>query len=167
MARPVQTSWLSDAVRGAIAGAVGTWLMDLATTGLVEGQSGDSKRREEAARPNDKSSLANLLDRIEAATGASLDDARRTTAIQVMHYGLGALPGAAYGVVRRRLPLFGAGRGLVYGLALFAVNDEYLNMKLGLAGPFGAYPADTHWRGLVGHAVLGAATDTGIDLLGG
>jgi hypothetical protein len=30
-----------------------------------------------------------------------------------------------------------------------------------------AYPLETHWRGLVGHAALGVATDTTIELLGG
>ena len=52
-------------------------------------------------------------------------------------------------------------------MAVWAVNDEYLNTRLGLAGPFAAYPIETHFRGLVGHVVLGVATDTGISLLGG
>ena len=47
------------------------------------------------------------------------------------------------------------------------VNDEFLNTRLGLAAPFGAYPIETHLRGLVGHLVLGVATDTTIELLGG
>lgn len=52
-------------------------------------------------------------------------------------------------------------------LALFAVNDEYLNTRLGLVGPIEAYPPETHLRGLAGHAVLGVGTETGIQLLGG
>ncbi len=154
-------------VRGALAGAVGTWLMDLVTTGLLEGQSKESLQREKEARPNGRSSVANLVDRIEELMGVALEPDQRSMATQAIHYGLGILPGALYGSLRNRLPILGAGRGVVYGVILWAVNDEYLNARLGLAGEFGAYPLKTHWRGLVGHIALGVATDTSIDLLGG
>jgi hypothetical protein len=36
-----------------------------------------------------------------------------------------------------------------------------------LASAPSAYPPETHIRGLAGHAVLGVATETGIQLLGG
>ncbi len=72
-----------------------------------------------------------------------------------------------YGSLRNRLPLLGAGRGVVYGVILWAVNDEYLNARLGLAGEFGAFPLKMNWRGLVGHIACGVAMDTSIDLLGG
>ena len=58
-----RTSLLAAALRGGIGGLVGTWLMDLVTTGLLEAQSEESKRQEDAARPNGKSSVANLVDR--------------------------------------------------------------------------------------------------------
>jgi uncharacterized membrane protein YagU involved in acid resistance len=141
--------------------------MDLVTTGLVEGQSPETAEREEAARPNGKGAVANLIDRIDSDYRLSLSDGQRLALTEAIHFGLGMAPGALYAVVRHRLPLVGAGRGLLYGLVLWAVNDEYLNIKLGLAGPFDAYPLETHWRGLVGHAVLGVGTDVGIDLLGG
>ncbi len=152
---------------GALAGAVGTWLMDLVTTGLLEGQSKESLRWEKEASPNGKSSVANLVDRIEGLAGVTLKGDQRSMATHAIHYGLGILPGALYGSLRNRLPLLRAGRGIVYGLILWAVNDEYLNARLGLAGGFGAYPLKTHWRGLVGHIGLGVATDTTIDVLGG
>ena len=152
---------------GALAGAMGTWLMDLVTTGLLEGQSKESLRWEKEASPNGKSSVANLVDRIEEFTGVTLEPDQRSMATQAIHFGLGILPGALYGSLRNRLPLLGAGRGVVYGVILWAVNDEYLNARLGLAGEFGAYPLTTHWRGLVGHIALGVATDTTIDVLGG
>lgn len=152
-------------IRGAVAGAVGTWLMDLATTGMYAGQSEETTRQEEAARPNGRGSVANFVARAEAATGLELTDGQRATAGQAMHYALGVVPGALYGALHERLPL--PGRGVLYGLLLFAVNDEYVNTRLGLAGPFGAYPLATHARGLVGHLVLGMTTDTIVELLGG
>ncbi len=160
-------SAVADAARGAIAGVVGTWLMDLVTTGLLEGQKPETAQREEAARPNGKGSVENLVDRIESISGRAFDERQRTMLTQVIHFGLGAGPGALYAALRPHVPLIGAGRGLLYGFLLWAVNDEFLNIELGLAAPFGAYPTETHWRGLVGHAVLGMATDSGVDLLGG
>jgi len=158
---------MKELARGALAGAIGTWLMDLVTTGLLESQSKASMQREKEASPNGKSSVANLVERIEELTGVDLEPGQRSIATQAVHYGLGVLPGSLYGSLRNRLPLLGAGRGVVYGVILWAVNDEYLNARLGLAGDFGAYPLQTHWRGLVGHIALGVATDTAIDVLGG
>jgi hypothetical protein len=157
----------TNGFRGAVAGAAATWLMDLVTTGLLDARSAETTRREEAARPNGKGSVENLVDRIEAMMGRPLTGSQRATAMQAIHFGLGIGPGALYAAVRRDLPLIGAGRGLVYGILLWAVNDEYLNTKLGLAAPFAAYPVQTHWRGFVGHVVLGMATDAGVDVLGG
>lgn len=158
---------LADLLRGALAGTAATWLMDLVTTALLQGQAAEVTAREEAARPNGKHAVENFVDRLQAELSLTLDERQRAIAVQVVHYGLGAAPGALYALLRRRLPLVGAGRGLLYGVALWAVNDEYLNTALGLAGPPDAYPLETHWRGLVGHAVLGVATDVGVDLLRG
>jgi hypothetical protein len=158
---------LRDAIRGALAGAAATWLMDQVTTGLYEAQPPEVTRLEAAGRPNGKSSVANLVDRVEAETGITVPAARRPAIENAIHYALGAVPGAVYGVLRRYLPFARLGRGLAFGLAVFALNDEYLNTKLGLAGPIEAYPPETHLRGLAGHAVLGVGTETGIQLLGG
>jgi hypothetical protein len=45
------------------------------------------------------------------------------------------------------------------------VNDEVLAPALGLASGAARYPWQAHARGLVGHLVLGAATDTVLDVL--
>jgi len=141
--------------------------MDQVTTGLYEAQPPEVTKLEAAGRPNGKSSVANLVDRVESATGFTVPAPGRPTVENVIHYALGVVPGAVYGVVRRYLPFARLGRGLAFGLALFAINDEYLNTKLGLAGRMDAYPPETHLRGLAGHAVLGVGTETGIQLLGG
>jgi len=158
---------LRDALRGAVAGAAATWLMDLVTTAMLSGQSRAVTAREQAAQPNGKSSVANLIDRVEAKTSLTLPAARRPAVETGVHYLLGIIPAAMYGVVRRYVPVVRAGNGLGYGLAVFAANDEYANAALRLSGPPQAYPVQTHLRGLTGHAVLGMATETGIVLLGG
>jgi hypothetical protein len=156
-----------DAIRGAVAGAAATWLMDRLTTGMLESQAPAVTAREEAAQRNGKSSVANLVDRFEASTGLTVPAKRRPTIETSIHYLLGIVPGAIYGVVRRRLPLMRIANGLGFGMAIFAVNDEYANTALKLSGPPRAYPLQTHFRGMAGHAVLGMATETGIVLLGG
>jgi hypothetical protein len=160
-------SILGDAVRGAIAGAAATWAMDQFTTVMLEAQAPEVTKQEESARPNGKGSVTNMVDRFEAQTGVVVPEERRPLIETAVHYALGAVPGAIYGVLRRWIPFARLGSGVAYGLLLFAANDEYVNTRLGLAGPPGAYPPETHLRGLAGHAVLGVSTETGIQLLGG
>lgn len=160
-------SLFGDAARGAIAGVAATWAMDQVTTVMLSVQAPEVTKLEEGARANGKSSVTNLVDKVEAGTGLVVPRKHRPLAEQVAHYALGAVPGAIYGVARRWLPFTRAGSGLLYGLGVFTLNDEYLNTRLGLSAPPQAYPPETHMRGLAGHAVLGVATETGIQLLGG
>jgi hypothetical protein len=153
-------------VRGAVAGGVATWVMDVVTTKVQSYQSPADSEREKAAWPNGRPSVDNLVDLAAMTLGAKLDKRQKAATSTITHYALGALPGAGYALLRNRIPLLGAGRGVAYGLLLWAVNDELLNTALGLAGPPEAYPASSHVRGLIGHVVLGVATDLGIDLLG-
>jgi hypothetical protein len=147
------------AARGAAAGAIGTWVMDRVTTAMYERHSAADIEREQAAWPNGKSSVENLVDGSAARIGLTLRPEARERLIQLTHYGLGVGPGVLYAMLRRRVPLLGAGMGVAYGLLLFAVNDEFMNTALGLSGPPDAYPASSHVRGLVGHVTLGITTD--------
>lgn len=147
------------ATRGAIAGAIGTWAMDWATTKMWDRESAEDRAREEAAWPDGKPSVPNMVDFGERISGFRFNAEARPMVEQVVHYGLGVGPGVLYALLRHRVPLLGAGRGTVYGLLLFAVNDELLNTAMGFAGPPAAYPAAAHLRGLVGHVTLGVVTD--------
>ncbi len=158
-------SWFGDAIAGGAAGAVATWVMDLATTGFLQQQPDAASEQEREVQPNDRSSVGNIVARLDDALGLDLDEGGRATASTVVHYGLGAVPGAIYGILRGRLPGARLGNGLGYGLVLWAVNDELLNSALGLSAAPAEYPADTHWRGLVGHVVLGLVTDSMLSLL--
>src|SRR4051812_24738602 len=109
--------------------------MDLVTTGMQQSQSEEDAELEKAAQVNGRSSVENLLELIETQVGTRVDDDARPMVLQALHYGLGIGPGAVYGVLRGRVPLIHAGRGLLFGALVWAVNDEYLNTALGLAGP--------------------------------
>lgn len=156
---------LRDLVRGALAGTIATWLMDQVTTALYQGQSKAVTAKEKAARPDGKSSVELMLEQIEETAGVELNDEQRALGQQLIHYALGAVPGALYVFARERIPGVGAARGLIYGTLLFVFNDEWLNWRLGFAGSPGAYPTQTHLRGLVGHLVLGGTTDVLADIL--
>jgi uncharacterized membrane protein YagU involved in acid resistance len=162
----IMDAMLGNMIRGAIAGTVATWVMDLVTTGMMAGQPESVTAREEAARPNGRSSVENLIDLLSERLGWTPDPDERERLAVVIHYGLGAVPGAGYALLRRRVPFLGAANGALYGLLLWLANDEYLATRLGIAGPPEAYPAETHVRGLVGHLALGVATDTTLDVLG-
>jgi uncharacterized membrane protein YagU involved in acid resistance len=152
-------------LRGAVAGAAATWLMDAATTAVQKLQPREDAERERAAWPNGQPSVMNLVDRIVDGLGVGLDERSRASAAGVAHYALGIVPGALYAALRHPLPAVSAGRGLVFGVLLWAANDEFLNTRLGLAGPPTAYPLMTHVRGLIGHVVLGVGTELGIGIL--
>jgi uncharacterized membrane protein YagU involved in acid resistance len=154
-----------DLIRGAVAGIVGTWLMDLVTTALIERQPKKVLDREEAARPGGKTSLELMVERIEETADFELAKDQRALVQQWIHYALGAVPGALYVFARERIPGVGLANGLVYGGLLFLVDDVWLNWKLGFAGPPDAYPTEAHLRGLLGHLVLGATTEVVADLL--
>lgn len=154
-----------DLIRGAVAGIVGTWLMDLVTTALMQQTPKKVIEQEKAARPGGKTSVELMVDRIEETAGFELNQEQRTLIQQWVHYALGAVPGAIYVFARERIPGVGATHGLLYGALLFLVNDEWLNWQLGFAGAPEAYSTDTHLRGPLGHLVLGATTDILADLL--
>jgi uncharacterized membrane protein YagU involved in acid resistance len=151
---------LFDLTRGAAAGAAATWLMDAVTTQYLKQQPETATAQEEAVRPKGQHAVDNLVDLIQERTGMEISDEQRPMVTQAIHYGLGVVPGALYAVVRKRVPLVGATGGLLYGFALWALMDEYVNTRLGLVAQPDAYPAAAHGRGLVGHLVLGAGTDT-------
>ena len=154
-------------IRGTIAGTVGTWVMDAVTTVLFDAQAPDVKRAEVAAQPNRKSSVANLVDRIERSTGVVVAEDNRPQVEQATHYSLGIGPAVAYAEARKVLPLRGPLAGILFGLLVFGLNDEYANSALGLSGPPGAYPLQSHLRGLAGHLAYGVTVQSTLELLGG
>lgn len=67
--------------------------------------------------------------------------------------------GALYGVLRGVSPRFGAGRGALFGLAMFVLKDEVANTALGTGGKPLDYPLADHARGAGAHMVFGLVTD--------
>lgn len=158
-------SLVADAIEDALAGAAGTWLMDRVSTFLYEREDPAAVRQEEAARVDGADPATVAVKNIASATGTDLSTAQTERAAMVVHYALGVVPGALYGVLRQRIPGVVAGSGLLYGLGLFLVNDELLGPLLGLAAGPTAYPWQAHARGLAAHLTLGLTTEATIDVL--
>jgi len=150
---------------GAIAGAAGVWLMDRVGWFLYRRDDPAALQREKAARVEGKDPAHVAAGKVARAFGITLSPSQPHPAGITVHYALGVVPGALYGPLRRRANGVGAGRGLLYGLSLFLVNDELLNPLMGLASGPAAYAWQAHARGLVAHLVLGASTDAALDAL--
>jgi len=158
-------SLAAGALRGLIAGTLGVWLMDRVGGFLYRREGPAARERERAARVEGKDPAHVAAGKLAAAVGVDLSPGQPHPAGIAVHYALGAVPGALYGALRTRAEGLGAGRGLLYGLALFLVNDEVLAPALGLASGPAAYPWQAHARGLVAHLALGVATDATLDAL--
>jgi uncharacterized membrane protein YagU involved in acid resistance len=76
-----------------------------------------------------------------------------------VHYGFGALAGAAYGVLAEVSPSAGIGLGTTFGTALWLAADEIAVPAFGLSGPPSTYPESVHARALASHLVYGVVTD--------
>jgi hypothetical protein len=133
-----------DLLKGAVAGAVATFVMGKVTGYMYQHEDPDTRRRQDEARAGRTSSEA---------------------AVETAHWMLGIGAGAAYAVVRRRLPFFGSAGGAALGTAFWAVLDEGIVPVLGLTpGPRG-FPWQAHARGLVGQLTFGTVTDGTLRLL--
>lgn len=156
---------VNDAVKGAVAGAVGVWALDKVTWAMWDRTDPEKLRQEENARPGGLDPAHVMANRAAEAVGTELTPRQPHPAGIAVHYGLGIMPAAAYAVLRHRVPTITAGGGLLYGLSLFLMQDEGLNPILGTSGSPTEYPPEAHLRGLVGHLVLGAATHASLKVL--
>ena len=159
-------SLVTDAAKGAIAGAIGVWALDKITWAMWNRTDPENLRREEQeARPRGMDPAHVMANRAAEAMGRELTPRQPHPAGIAVHYGIGVMPGAAYGALRQRVPVITAGGGMLFGLALFLIQDEGLNPILGTSGGPTEYPAEAHVRGLVGHLVFGATMHASLKLL--
>ncbi|MDP9409903.1 MAG: hypothetical protein M3P70_05265 [Actinomycetota bacterium] len=102
-----------DAAKGAIAGAVGVWLMDQVTWGMYLREAPEALRQEQEARVRGKDVAHVAAGKLAGAFGLERSSAPSHPAGLVVHYALGVVPGALYAPLRRRAKALGAGRGLL------------------------------------------------------
>lgn len=151
------------AAAGAAAGTSAVWVMDRLDWYAYKRMPDQARQRTIGARPQGMDPAHVLADKVASLADKHVEQPH--PAGMAIHYSLGMLPGAIYGALYDKVPLFGAGRGSLFGLGLFLVQDEGLNTLSGLSGKPGDYPWQDHARGLAAHVLFGVVTDTAIRLL--
>jgi hypothetical protein len=158
-----RNSITAAALKGALGGAVATWMMGRVTTWAYEQESQPVRKREDEARGG-KTAYAAAAEKVAHAVGRkSLSDQEQSHYGSAIHWALGVATGALYGAVRSRLPIVGLGRGLVFGTAFWLLVDELATPALGLTPGPRAFPWQAHARGLGGHLAYAAALTAALD----
>jgi hypothetical protein len=164
MARFKESTIRKDVLKGAIAGAVATWVMGKVTGAMYEREDRWVRRAEDDARGG-KTSYGAAAEKAARFAGATLDAGQREKAGSAIHWMIGIGAGATYAVLRRRFNAIGRTAGVGFGTAFWALLDEGMVPALGLTpGPL-AFPWQTHARGLAGHLTFGTVTDGTLRLL--
>lgn len=158
-----QSSIATDLLKGALAGAAATWVMNQATTWMYEHEADAAKARENDAR-GDETAYASAAGAMAGVAGYALEKDQRAQAGQALHWIAGIGAGAFYGVARKRWPSVAGAVGLPFGAGFYLAIDEIMNPALGFTPGPTAFPWQTHARGLGGHLVFGLALEV---LLGG
>lgn len=160
---------LINGLKGAVAGAVGVWVMDRLDWFLFRHEDQQARQRTEEIRPDGLDPAHVAVKKAARAMGTALGPGQLDSAGLAMHYALGIGPAAAYGALRERLPAPARGQDTLYGLGmglgLFLLQDEVLNQATGLSAKQKDYPWQAHARGLVAHLTLGVVTHAVLNLL--
>ena len=154
-------SLIVDVVAGAIAGIAATWVMGRVTTFLYEHEDQQARREEDRARGG-QTAYESAAEKAASLVGRKLSEQERKAVGSGLHWGLGLGAGAAYGVLRHRMPATRWGSGVAFGTAFWALIDEGANTVLGLTPPPADFPWQAHARGLAGHLAFGLAADSAL-----
>ena len=157
-------SLVADLIDGAIAGAVATWVMGRTTTYLYERESPRAREREDHAR-NGKTAYGVAAEKVARLAGTELTVPQRERFGSAIHWALGTIAGAIYGVLRPRVKDAALARGLAFGSAFWLVMDEGAVYALGLTPGPTAFPWQAHARGLAGHLTFGSVADAVLSVL--
>src|SRR3989337_3300624 len=94
---------IADAIDGAIAGAVATWVMGKVTTYMDDHEDPAARKREDDAREG-KTAYTVAAEKAASLVGTELTETERNNYGTAVHWGLGIGAGAVYGVLRPRVP---------------------------------------------------------------
>jgi uncharacterized membrane protein YagU involved in acid resistance len=150
---------LADLMIGAVAGAAAIWVMDRVDWFHFNHESDEARRRTEAVRPHGKPPAHVMTINMAERLGANPSPQQIETIGKAVHYMLGIGPAMLYSAFQSRYPAITKGRGTLFGLGVFVMQDEGMNPLMGWSAKPTAYPWQAHARGLVAHLVYGAVTD--------
>ncbi|WP_081996194.1 DUF1440 domain-containing protein [Croceibacterium mercuriale] len=158
-ANPLPASRTLDDMRGTagglVAGLAASWTMDRFQTAVIPlfqpsgPQHGDKTPAPEKA--------ANAVARL--VSGHDVDKRERPAAGSAVHYLVGGLSGAAYGLLAERYRPASMGGGALFGIASATLIDQIAVPLTGLARPPWQYSLRTHVYAYVSHVVFGMVTE--------
>lgn len=150
------TSRLASAAAGMVGGLVASWLMvkfQRHVWPAPEGDDGESSTTR----------LARELYKLRSEEPLRSRQAQQVGSI--IHYGLGAGLGLAYGAAANSRPVIASGAGVPLGVVTELVFDQAIVPALGLSNPFWKCPVEWHVRGMAAHLVFGTVTEASRRLL--
>ncbi len=154
----------AELLKGAIAGAVATLVLDRVTTFMYQHERTGARRTEDRVRGG-RTAYEAAAEKAAGLLGIRLDEEQRKRVGTGIHWALGVAAGVAYATYGRRNPSLRRAGGAAFGTAFWAAVDEGLVSLLGLTPPPKAFPAETHLRGLAGHLAFGVTADGTLRLL--
>ena len=152
-------------IQGAIAGAVGVWLMDRFTWYWYSHEDTETLVKERSAQKGGRYAPNAAGKQLTDALHLNLPQKQQYIVGRSIHYFMGIAPGALYALKWHQLKGLGFWRGPLYGFGLFISFDEIIVPALGFASGGAAYPWQAHARGFFAHLILGTATDVVIGVL--
>ncbi|MBW3550445.1 MAG: DUF1440 domain-containing protein [Proteobacteria bacterium] len=158
---------MTDAVLGALAGVAAVWALDRIDWLMFNREDPQVRHRTQQARPCGAAPAQVAANKAAHAMGKQLEDPQDSAAGTAAHYSIGVAPAVMYGMLHDHVPLIGKGRGALFGLGLFLLQDEAMNRMLGLSARASAYPWQAHARGLIAHLVYGFALDASLKAIKG
>ncbi len=101
-----------------------------------------------------------LADRMSGGLGHHLSEGEKTVAVEAIHWGFGALTGAAYGGLAEYFPTATSKDGASFGLALATLTHETALPAMGLAAEPEEQTTREHTSEMASHVVYGLMTET-------
>ena len=96
----------------------------------------------------------------EKLAGHELAASRKTAAVETIHWGFGALTGAAYGALAEFYPAATAKDGAGFGMALASLTHEGALPAMGLSAPPEEQTTRERTSEIASHAIFGVVTET-------
>lgn len=149
-------------VAGIAGGAVAAWMMNQfqrALMKLEQPSNGSSHQHDGQQQGSEDATMKAAAALTEPVIERKLTGTEKKKAGPIVHYVFGSTMGAAYGALAEAAPVTAAGRGALFGTALWFGADEVAVPALGLSKPPFEYPPSTHLNALAAHVVYGLTTD--------
>ena len=162
MKRHSRSLWKGLAA-GAVGGLVGTIVMTEYQNAITRvkkaaRKNGDGHPPRQEQKKEDPATVKAAQAIAKSVSGKSISDERKEIAGQVVHYAMGIVSGAVYGMLTERARTRRPATGLLFGTGVWAIADEVAVPALKLSDMPWKYPASIHANALAAHLVYGGTT---------